>query len=235
MAMLPALVGSPPRRPEPPLCGNNHHSNLQNNNNSGSDTDAMDAIESENPPRALVPSHGRSTAGGGVPVTAAVASTLTATGDGGEARGPPVSLQLDSSWSESYGMALNTAAVSSTTPGAHEVGSSVVSAAASPSGPAPSGMGNGVTIVDFSPTWDFSPGGAKLLICLAAPIDADPGSVGPIVFFSDRPVQVSQSGESSTTSMYRVPSDPFKMIEIALSFINRTDHLWSITKGTRAS
>ncbi|CAN0382877.1 unnamed protein product, partial [Hapterophycus canaliculatus] len=25
-------------------------------------------------------------------------------------------------------------------------------------------------IVDFSPTWDFSPGGAKLLICLAAPL-----------------------------------------------------------------
>lgn len=47
--------------------------------------------------------------------------------------------------------------------------------------------------MDFSPTWDFSPGGAKLLICLASPIDVDPGGAGPLVFFADRPVQVSLS------------------------------------------
>lgn len=48
-------------------------------------------------------------------------------------------------------------------------------------------------IVDFSPTWDFASGGAKLLICLASPLDAEVGSVGPTVYFADRPVQVSRA------------------------------------------
>lgn len=43
-------------------------------------------------------------------------------------------------------------------------------------------------IIDFSPTWDYAPGGAKLLICLAAPPDYWVQS--PIVYFGDRPVHV---------------------------------------------
>lgn len=61
--------------------------------------------------------------------------------------------------------------------------------------PGSSGGGGGgvesAKIVDFSPTWDFSAGGAKVLICLAAPIDFEVGMQGPIVYFADRPVQVS--------------------------------------------
>lgn len=59
------------------------------------------------------------------------------------------------------------------------------------SGGASAGGVESAKIVDFSPTWDFAPGGAKLLICLAAPIDLEGGMQGPIVYFADRPVQVS--------------------------------------------
>lgn len=45
-------------------------------------------------------------------------------------------------------------------------------------------------IVDFSPRWDFSAGGAKLLIVLAAPMSIEVGRQGPIVYFADRSVQV---------------------------------------------
>lgn len=57
------------------------------------------------------------------------------------------------------------------------------------------GAGAGVEIakiVDFSPTWDYAPGGAKLLICLAAPVDVEVGTPGPKVYFADRSVPVSR-------------------------------------------
>lgn len=57
------------------------------------------------------------------------------------------------------------------------------------------GAGAGVEIakiVDFSPTWDYAPGGAKLLICLAAPVDVEVGTPGPKVYFADRAVPVSR-------------------------------------------
>ena len=47
-------------------------------------------------------------------------------------------------------------------------------------------------ILEFSPAWDFAPGGAKLMIVLEAPpIGVEVGMEGPIVYFADRPVQVS--------------------------------------------
>lgn len=187
IVMLPTLVGSPPRRAETLSCGGDNSSSMQ------TDEEETTTMENDATPRSFSSSHGRGgNTSGGVTVAAAAAAGTVASG---EPCAPPTSLQLGSSWSDSYPISSGKATTSSS-PGAREVGSTAVHAAPSPAGSVPGMSGSaggtgGVTIVDFSPTWDFAPGGAKLLICLAAPIDADPGSVGPIIFFADRAVQVS--------------------------------------------
>ncbi|CAM9863183.1 unnamed protein product, partial [Ectocarpus sp. 12 AP-2014] len=71
------------------------------------------------------------------------------------------------------------------------------------------GAGAGVEIakiVDFSPTWDYAPGGAKLLICLAAPVDVEVGTPGPKVYFADRAVPAEMV--SQTVLRCKVPPGP---------------------------
>lgn len=179
MGMLPSLVGSPPRREPRPTLSNALHSHNRNT---------------------LSPSCFNPHMGSGVNTVAGAGG-----GGGNEACAPgPGSLQLGSPWSENYDGAgastagnsslktSKTASASSAPSPVHDAGGVVVPATLSPSG-APSlggGGGGAAAIVDFSPTWDFAPGGAKLLICLAAPLDSDAGSTGPVVFFADRPVKV---------------------------------------------
>ncbi len=217
MAMLPTLVGSPPRR-----------ESRRSLSYGGSVS-------------------GRSGLGGGGVTPSSPGYFLGAHADGGggsgganEGSSTPGPLQLSSPWSStqhqqeqqqqhqqqhgrgSYrsgalsartasAAAAAAAAPFSSSPGIlqhedEEDGMRDVAASGSVSPPGPpttlslglSGVGGGggvgfeaAKIVDFSPTWDFAPGGAKLLICLASPIDAEVGMQGPNVYFADRPVPVS--------------------------------------------
>lgn len=204
MVMLPALIGSPSHRGDPHSNNHshNHHHNINNNSNKNyNNHNGSNGVEKNTTPACYIPSHGRggphtvSAAAVAAAAAATAAAAVTAAGGGGgsEACAPPTSLQIGSSWSEGYTVSTTNVTTSSCR-GVHEVGGDVVPAAPSPAGPVSvtSGGGGGVAIVDFSPTWDFAPGGAKLLICLATPVGADSGSgsVGPVVFFADRPVQV---------------------------------------------
>lgn len=192
MVLMPALVGSPPRRSESHTNNNSHkhtggginspasrfvpsnHGHVGNGSSSSSSSSHV---------------HGHPSAKVSAAAVAAAAAAVTA--PGAESCSPPTSLQLASSWTiDSYSSASSMANnVTSSSP----AGGGVVPAAPSPAGMVAGMLGCGggsVPIVEFCPTWDFAPGGAKLLICLAGPLQADLGGAGPIVFFADRPVQV---------------------------------------------
>ncbi|CAM9267993.1 unnamed protein product, partial [Sphacelaria rigidula] len=233
MVMLPALVGSPPRRSDSHNSSNSNNNN-NNNNNSNENKNIGGGINA--PASRFVPSnHGHGNGGGSssssgsgsgsnnshphghssakVSAAAVAAAAAAVTAAGAEACPPPASLQLASPWAvdnySSVSSMTNNVSSSSPAGGAHDIAGGGV-----PAAPSPAGMsggcrgigGGGATIVDFSPTWDFSPGGAKLLICLASPIDVDPGGAGPLVFFADRPVQAEVV--SQNVLRCRVPPGP---------------------------
>ena len=177
LGTLPALVGSPPRRESRPA-----------------------AITQNN----ALHSHGSIRGGGSSPSTRCFSAwrggggaSVSATS--GSDSCPPGSLQLSSPWAQSFASGVSSGAGaamnSSSSPGRRpEAGGGAVPPTLSPPGASSSTLfgsgGSAGAIVDFSPTWDFAPGGAKLLICLASPLDAEVGSLGPVVYFADRPVQV---------------------------------------------
>lgn len=195
--MLPALVGSPPRRESRPAANN-------------------------------IALHGHSSSrGGSSPSPRCFSAWHVPTASNSDSV-TPVSLQLSSPWAQSYASgtssftAPSAVANSSPSPGRHpEAGGGLVPPTLSPPGTSsPALLGGGgaaAAIADFSPTWDFAPGGAKLLICLASPLDAEVGSSGPIVFFADRPVQVRLSVERMTP-VYE--SSVLLLVCIALRFMS---------------
>lgn len=194
MGVLPSLVGSPPRRESRrTLSYGGNTTNIARGGVGGG------GVTPSSPGYFLGGlQHGGGGGGGST-------STRSASGCGDiSAPGP---LHLSSPWSaaQQQGYVRSAGAPApaafSSSPGIlqHEGGGG-----SSVSPPGPGAMSRGVSagggggggggvesakIVDFSPTWDFAPGGAKLLICLAAPIEV--GMQGPIVYFADRPVQVS--------------------------------------------
>lgn len=200
MGVLPSLVGSPPRRES--------RRTLSYGGGGARGGVGGGSVTPSSPGYFLGPQSSRSAGGGGgfgdssIPTPLHLNSPWSASaqqsvyGGGGpasarKAGGAPV--PAPAAFSSSPGVlqheggdpsGVGTSSVSPPGPGAMSRGLSGGSAG---------GGGSGVEaakIVDFSPTWDFAPGGAKLLICLAAPIDFEVGMQGPIVYFADRPVQV---------------------------------------------
>ena len=198
MGVLPSLVGSPPRREGRRTLSYGGNTNTARGGVGGG------GVTPSSPGYFL---GGLQHGGGG--------SSSSRSASGGGDISAPGPLHLSSPWSaaQQQGYARSAGAPApaafSSSPGIlqHESGGEMGGVGASSvSPPGPGAMSRGLSagggggggggvesakIVDFSPTWDFAPGGAKLLICLAAPVDFEVGMQGPIVYFADRPVQVS--------------------------------------------